>query len=72
MADTLQLTVTGMTCHHCEARVVKALKALPGVSDAKADHSADTCAVTYDPTQVEPAEMAAAVTASGYTATLPE
>jgi len=72
MADTLQLTVTGMTCHHCEARVVKALLALPGVTDAQADHDADACTVTFDPAQVELAELAATVTASGYTATLPE
>ncbi len=71
MADTIELTVTGMTCHHCEARVVKALKALAGVTDAQADHGANLCTVTYDPTQVEPAAMVAAVTAAGYTAALP-
>jgi len=72
MADTLQLTVTGMTCNHCEMRVVKALLALPGVSDASADHDADACTVTFDPAQVEPAELAATVTTAGYTASLPE
>jgi len=72
MANTVQLTVTGMTCNHCEMRVVKALLALPGVSDAKADHDADTCTVTFDPAQVEPAELAATITTVGYSATLPE
>lgn len=71
MANTLHFTITGMTCHHCEARVVKALLALPGVTEAKADHTANACTVTYDPTRVEPVELAAAVRASGYTATLP-
>lgn len=72
MADTLNLTVTGMTCSHCEARVVKALKALAGVSNAKADHSANLCTVTFDPTQVAPTELVATVTASGYAVSLPE
>ncbi|HBB41832.1 MAG: hypothetical protein COW73_06150 [Nitrospirae bacterium CG18_big_fil_WC_8_21_14_2_50_70_55] len=72
MADTLQLTVTGMTCPHCEARVAKALLALPGVDDARADHTAATCTVTYDPAQVDPARLVATVTAAGYTATLPD
>jgi len=72
MAETVQLTVTGMTCNHCEMRVVKALLALPGVRDAKADHDADACTVTFDPAQVEPAELAATVTTAGYSATLPE
>lgn len=32
-----EIEVDGMTCGHCEASVVKALEALPGVSDAVAD-----------------------------------
>ena len=70
MADTIELTVTGMTCNHCEARVAKALLALPGVSDAKAN--ADACTVTYDPNRVAPTELVKSVTAAGYTAALPQ
>ncbi len=29
--QTLKIKITGMTCHHCVARVEKALKAVPGV-----------------------------------------
>lgn len=33
MSETIQLTVTGMTCKHCVAAVEKALAAVPGVED---------------------------------------
>lgn len=32
--DEVALTVTGMTCGHCTARVTNVLKAVPGVKDA--------------------------------------
>ncbi len=32
------LTVDGVTCHHCEMTVEKALLQLEGVKSAKADH----------------------------------
>ncbi len=34
------LTVDGMTCHHCEMTVEKALMEVEGVKSAKADHAA--------------------------------
>jgi Cu2+-exporting ATPase len=43
---TKTLKIEGMMCSHCEARVKKALEALPGVEDAKADHEAGTAVVT--------------------------
>ena len=36
--ETLTLSVRGMMCEHCEARVQKALLAVDGVTAAKADH----------------------------------
>lgn len=44
MTRTIQ--VTGLMCHHCEARVQKALEAVPGVEKAVADHTAGTVIVT--------------------------
>ena len=41
------LTVDGMTCHHCEMTVEKALMELEGVKAAKADHSNKTVEVQY-------------------------
>lgn len=40
------LKVEGMMCGHCEARVKKALEAVPGVESAVADHNAGTAVVT--------------------------
>ena len=73
MADPstdLRLTVTGMTCTHCEARVEKALLAQPGVSHAKADHQHAACAVTFDPAVISAEELAKAVRDAGYAASV--
>ncbi len=40
------LKINGMMCMHCEARVKKALEAIPGVEEAVADHTAGTAVVT--------------------------
>ena len=40
------LKVEGMMCCHCEARVKKALEAIPGVSEAVASHTDGTAVVT--------------------------
>ena len=34
---TKTLKIQGMTCNHCVMRVAKALKAVPGVQDAKVE-----------------------------------
>ena len=49
------LKVEGMMCGHCEARVKKALEALPEVAEAVVSHEAGTAIVTLN------AEVAAAV-----------
>ena len=43
---TKTLKVEGMMCNHCEARVKKALEAVPGVESAVADYTAGTAVVT--------------------------
>lgn len=40
------LKVEGMMCPHCEARVKKALEAIPGVESAVASHKDGTAVVT--------------------------
>ena len=40
------LHIEGMMCGHCEARVKKALEALPAVSEAVVSHTAGTAVVT--------------------------
>ena len=43
---TKTLTIEGMMCSHCEARVKKVLEALPQVSEALVSHTAGTAVVT--------------------------
>ena len=60
------LKIEGMMCPRCEAHVVKALKAIEGVSEAVADHTADRATVTLN-APVEDAVLKAAVEEEGYT-----
>ncbi|MSP93379.1 MAG: heavy metal translocating P-type ATPase [Myxococcales bacterium] len=59
------LAVRGMTCGHCEARVVRQLKAVPGVSDAQASAADQRVQVTHAPGLAR-TELTAAVIAAGY------
>ena len=40
------IKIEGMMCPHCEARVKKALEALPGVAQVTVSHKAGTAVVT--------------------------
>ena len=62
---TKTLKVEGMMCGHCEARVRKALEAVPGVESAVADHTAGTAVVTLA-APVEDEALRAAVEAQDY------
>jgi Cu2+-exporting ATPase len=50
MEETMEKTVKieGMMCGHCEARVQKALEALPEVTSAKVSHEAGTAVVSLN------------------------
>ena len=65
MAKTT-LKVQGMTCNHCVMRVVKALKAVPGVQDAQVDLQKAEAVVTYDDAKVTREKLSSAVTEAGY------
>ncbi len=60
------MKIEGMMCPRCEAHVVKALKAIDGVTEAVADHTADKATVTLTK-PVEDAVLKAAVEEEGYT-----
>ncbi|MDO4990125.1 MAG: heavy metal translocating P-type ATPase [Eubacteriales bacterium] len=62
---TKTLKVEGMMCMHCEARVKKALEAVPGVAAAVADHDKGTAVVTLT-APVEDDVLRAAVEAQDY------
>ena len=64
------LTVRGMSCGHCEGRVVEKLRAVPGVFDASASHAAQSATVTHAIGTAADA-LVAAVQAGGYEAEAP-
>ena len=59
------MRITGMMCPRCEARVKKALEAVPGVESAVADHTAGTAVVTLS-SPVPDEALRAAVEAQDY------
>ncbi len=60
------LLVAGMTCSGCEHNVTTALRLVPGVLEAEADHvSGETC-VRFDPGMTTLAHLAEAVRTTGY------
>lgn len=63
MATTL--TVTGMSCEHCEKTVSEALLGVEGVTDASADADADVATVEGD---ADVDALVAAVEEAGYEA----
>ncbi|WP_111765405.1 heavy metal translocating P-type ATPase [Nakamurella deserti] len=65
----VELTIGGMTCASCAARVEKKLNRMPGVS-ATVNYATEKARVTYG-ADTAPADLIATVEATGYTATLP-
>ena len=67
--EHLELTVEGMTCATCAARVEKILNRRPGVQEARVNFASHRAAVTYDPAAVTLDDMSAAVDKIGYSVT---
>ena len=65
----VQYNVTGMGCAACQARVEKAVSALPGVEEAAVSLLTNSMCVTGN---VSPDEVIAAVTEAGYGASVAE
>lgn len=61
------LTIGGMHCPACSARVVKALKAIPGVQEAEVSLEARQAKVTYASGEITPELLQQAITEAGYT-----
>jgi len=61
----LTITVTGMSCEHCEQTVTEALEGVSGVTSASVNREAEQATVEGD---VEPDALVAAVENAGYEA----
>ena len=62
------LSVKGMHCAACVGRVENALKGIPGVQAATVNLLAERAAVQFDPQQVRPEDLIAALEIAGYPA----
>ncbi len=65
-ARTEVVAVRGMHCGGCERSVSSAVKAVPGVGDARADFVAEEVEVTYDPALTDLDAIRAAVRDAGF------
>jgi len=60
----IELSVSGMTCGHCETAVAKALKSVPGVTKATVDLAGGKAVV--DGNDIDPEKLIEAVVDEGY------
>jgi copper chaperone len=70
MMEKTVLHVEGMSCGHCEIAVQDAARKLPGVKKARASKRKKEAVVEYDPELVTREQIAGAITAIGYDASL--
>ncbi len=61
-----EIGVDGMTCAACSSAVERALRKLPGVSEASVNLATNRASVTYDPSLVKMADLKAAIDDAGY------
>ncbi len=57
-----------LTCPSCVAKIEKALKAVPGVDEAKVFFNTGRIEVQHDPEQAQPAALVNAIKSAGYEA----
>ncbi len=67
---TVMLAVSNMTCPTCPYIVRSALKAVPGVIDARVDYARETATVVFDPSKTDVAALTKATTDVGFPSTL--
>jgi copper chaperone CopZ len=68
---TLTLPVAGMDCAMCALPIKARLHQLAGVGQVNVDVTHGQVSVSYDPRQVKPAQLVAAINSTGYKASLP-
>ena len=66
--QTIQLTIEGMSCGHCVARVRRALESLEGVEVRSVD--VGSAAADLDPARTSPGHLIRAVDDLGFTASV--
>lgn len=64
------ISVSGMHCNHCKAKVENAIKSVKGVKKFEVSLDNASATVSYVPKKVTPQEIAAAVTQIGFEASV--
>ena len=67
-----RLSIVGMTCTNCSARVERTLSKLPGVVEASVNYASEAATVRYVPGAVTVADMTKSVHDIGYEAFAPD
>ncbi len=62
------ITIEGMHCNHCKARVENAIKAVKGVKKFVVSLENAEASIDYVASKVSPEDIASAVTESGFNA----
>ncbi len=65
VTESVELSISGMTCAACAARIEKVLNRLPGVN-AHVNFATETARVQHTPGTVDPGTLLAAVAKAGY------
>lgn len=68
---TVEFTVDGMTCDHCEKTVAKAALSVDGVCEASADSVRGVGRITYDPDKTDHGKVLKRIEKEGYRCCLP-
>ncbi len=66
MTDKVVVGVKGMTCASCVARVERALRKQPGVTEANVNLATERASVEYDPAQGDVADLLESIHKAGY------
>ncbi len=66
LTPPLDIGIGGMTCASCVARVEKALKKVPGVTEASVNLATESARITYAPSEQMEARLRRAVRDAGY------
>lgn len=67
-SDPSTFYISGMHCASCAANLTRAIKKLPGVSDASVNYATEKAYVEFDPARVKLADIFAVVSKLGYKA----
>ncbi|MFI5235002.1 MAG: heavy metal translocating P-type ATPase [Gemmatimonadales bacterium] len=71
MPETTEISVTGMTCAACSARIQRALEQAPGVARANVNLMTNAATVTFDPAATSIPGLVETIRATGYGAEPP-